>query len=147
MQKDLKEGLVSELKPIREGMTNLPKAITFRQFPSITAYDDDDSEEEENVFIGDIAEQYLRKFATVSGADKTFGLRNKDGRFYIGNKEGKIKDNYIIVGDKTYTGTPGLWELIVARSPDDKIFTNGDYDNYAEIMHSTNALGRNNDES
>ena len=40
-----------------------------------------------------------------------------------------------------------LWELIVARSPDDKIFTNEDYDNYAEIMHSTNALRRNNDES
>ena len=35
----------------------------------------------------------------------------------------------------------------MARSPDDTIFTNGDYDNYAEIMHSTNALKRNNDES
>ena len=35
MQKDLKEGLVSELKTIREGMKNLPRAITFPQFPSI----------------------------------------------------------------------------------------------------------------
>ena len=35
----------------------------------------------------------------------------------------------------------------MARSPDDTIFTNGDYDNYAEIMHSTNALRKNNDES
>ena len=76
MQKDLKDGLVSEFKPIREGMKNLPKDITFQQFPSITAYDDDDSQEEEDVYIGDIAEQYLRKFATVSGADKTFGLRD-----------------------------------------------------------------------
>ena len=139
MQNDLKEGLVSELKPIREGMKNLPKAITFPQFPSITAYDDD-GEEEEDVFIGDIAEQYLRTFATVSGADNTFGLRDKDGKFYIGNKEAKIKENNIIVGNKEYAGTPGLWELIVTRSPDDKIFTNGDYDNYGEIMHSTNAL-------
>ena len=57
-------------------MKNVPKAITFPQFPSITAYDEDDGEEEEDVFIGDIAEQYLRKFATVSGADKTFGLRD-----------------------------------------------------------------------
>ena len=84
----------------------------------------------------------MRKFASVSGADKTFGLRDKDGRFYIGNKDAKIKDNNIIVGDKTYTGTPGLWELIVARSPDNKTFTNGDYDNYAKIMHSTNASRR-----
>ena len=63
-------------------MKNLPKTITFPQFPSITAFDDDDDgEEEEDVFIGDIAEQYLRKFATVSGADMTFGLRDKDGKF------------------------------------------------------------------
>ena len=82
-----------------------------------------------------------------AGADKTFGLRDKDGRFQIGNKDAKIKDNNIIVGDKTYTGTPGLWELIVARFSDDRIFTNEDYDNCAEIMHSTNALRRNNDES
>ena len=84
MQKDLK-GLVSELKPIGEGMKNLPKAITFPQFPSLTAYDDDD-EEEEDVFIGDIAEQYLRKFASKSGIDKTYGLRDKDGQFYNENK-------------------------------------------------------------
>ena len=32
MQKDLKEGIVSELKPIREGMKNFPKALTFSQF-------------------------------------------------------------------------------------------------------------------
>ena len=56
-------------------MKNLPKVIKFLQFQSITAYDDD-GEEEVDVFIGDIAEQYLRKFATVSGAGKTFGLRH-----------------------------------------------------------------------
>ena len=56
MQKELEEGIVSEWKPIREGMKNLPKAIAFPQFPSITAYDDDDEDEEDTV-IGDIAEQ------------------------------------------------------------------------------------------
>ena len=35
----------------------------------------------------------------------------------------------------------------MATTPDDKIFTNRDYDNYAEIMQSTNALRRNNVES
>ena len=61
--------------------------------------------------------------------------------------EAKIKENNIIAGDREYFGMLGLWELIVATTPDDKIFTNGDYDNYAEIMHSTNALMRYNDES
>ena len=126
MQKDLQDGLVSELKPIGEGRKHLPKAITFLQFPSITGNDDDDDgKEKEDVFIGNVAEEYLRKFATVSGANKTLGLRDKDGMFYIGNKEAKIKENNMIVGDKEYTGTPGLWELIVARSPDDKIFMKG----------------------
>ena len=73
MQKVLK-GLVSELKPIK-GMKNLRKTITFSQYPSMTANDDDDGEEQEDVFMGNIAEQYLRKFATMSGADKTFGLQ------------------------------------------------------------------------
>ena len=125
MQQDLKEGIVSELKPIREGMKNLPKAITFPQFQPITAYDDD-GEEEEDAFIGDNAEQYLRKFATVSGADKTFGLRDKDGKFYIGNEEAKIKENNIIVN--IIKNTPahmdyGSWNM-GARSPDNQIFTN-----------------------
>ena len=112
MQKDLKEGLVSVLKPITEGMKNLPRVITFPQFPSITAYDDS---EEVDVFIGDIAEQYLRKFASASGTDKTFGLRDKDDKFYIGNKEAKVKENNKIVGGKEYAGTPDLWELIVQQ--------------------------------
>ena len=106
-----------------------------------------DGEEEKDAVIGDIAERYLQKFASTSGTDKTFGLRDKEGKFYIWNKAAKIKENNIIIGDKEYAGTPGLWELIVATTPDDKIFTNGDYDNYAEIMHSTNALRRKNDES
>ena len=52
------------------------------------------------------------KFATVSEADKTFRFRDKDGKFYIGNKEAKIKENNIIVGNKEYAGTPGLWKLL-----------------------------------
>ena len=118
MQKELKDGLVSELKPIREGTKYLPKAVTFPQFISITIYDD--YGEEVDMFIGDIAEQYLRKFASVSGADKIFGLQDKYGKFYNGNKEAKIKENNIIFGDREYAGTRGLCELIVATTPDDK---------------------------
>ena len=51
-----------------------------------------------------IAEQYLQKIAAESGADKTFELRDKDGKFHIGNKEAKIKENNIIVGVREYAG-------------------------------------------
>ena len=100
-----------------------------------------------DVFKEDIAKQYLRKFASRSGTDKTFELRDEDGKFYIGNKEAKVKETNIIIGDMEYAGTPGLWDLIVATTPNHKIFTNGDCDNNAEIMHSTNALRGSNDES
>ena len=66
-------------------MKHLPKAVTFPQYPSITAYDDD-GEEEGKAVIGNIAEQYLRKFASKSGTDKTFVLRNKGGKFYVESK-------------------------------------------------------------
>ena len=121
MQKDLKEVLGSEIETTQKEKKNLPKAITFPQFPSITAYDADDGEEEVDVFIGDIAEQYMRKFASLSGDDKTFGLRDKDGKFYIENKEAKIKENNVIIDDREYRGTPGLWEFIVATNHDNKI--------------------------
>ena len=89
----------------------------------------------------------MRKLASVVGADRTLGFLDKDGKFFIGNKETNVTENNIIVGNREYFGTPGLWKLIMATTADDKFFTNGDYDNYTEIMHSTNALRRNNDES
>ena len=64
------------------------KPITFQQFQSIATYSDD-GKEEGDAIIGDIAEQYLRKFASESGADMTFEFWNKDGKFYIGKKEKK----------------------------------------------------------
>ena len=59
MQTELKEGLVSEIKSIREGMKKLAKAIEFPQYPSIADYSDD-GKVEVGAIIGDIAEQYLR---------------------------------------------------------------------------------------
>ena len=68
----------------------------------------------------------MRKFAFVSGAAKTFGLWDNNVKFYIVSMETKINENSMIVGDREYVGTPGLCELIVATTPDDRIFTNGD---------------------
>ena len=117
MQKELKEGLVSGIKPIREEFT---KSHNIPTFLSIIA-SADNGEEELNAVMGDIAEQYLEKFACESGADKTFGLRHKDGKFYIWIKETNKKENNIIVCGKKYVCTPGLWELIVKSTPDENI--------------------------
>ena len=49
--------------------------------------------------------------------------------FTLATRIAITKDTNIIVGDKEHVGTPGLWELIMETTPDDKIFTNGHYDN------------------
>ena len=74
-----------------------------------------------------------------------YGLYDRHGNFYIGNKPIVIIDNNIMVDREEYLGTPGLWELIVSKNPDDKIYTNDDYDNYARMMLKTNTLHRDND--
>ena len=123
-QEKLKESIVSEMKPIREG---IQKAITFPQFSSFMAQEDsDDDDEQGTMHIGDIAEKYLQQFASTSGADKTFGLFDKNGKFLIGNKENRIQENNFIVGGREYKDTPGLWELMVSTEPDDRIYTSGD---------------------
>ena len=123
--------------PIKEGIKSLPQAITFPAYPSIEA-----SKEKETFvepyFIGDIAESYLRQFTTKAEADRTYGLYDRKGEFYIGNKPVVIKENNIAFEDEEYEGTPGLWELIVSKEP--KGFTEEDYNNYARLMVKSNAL-------
>ena len=138
-QKATTKEITEGLKPIKEGIENLPQAITFPAYPSIQA-----SEGEKTFvapyFIGDIAESYLRKFTTKAEADRTYGLYDKVGKFYIGNKLIVINDNNIVFDDEEYEGTPGLWDLIVSKNPTD--YTDDDYDNYARLMLKTNALYR-----
>ena len=77
--------------------------------------------------IKKIAEKYLKKFATKGEADITYGLYDRKGNFYIGNKPVVIIDNNIMVDNEEYEGIPGLWELILSKNPDDSIYTNYDY--------------------
>ena len=94
-------------------------------------------------FIGNIAAHYLRKYTTKE-ADKTFGIYDKDGEFYIGDTKVAINDDDIIVGDKEFPGTRGLWELLVMKKPDESVYTEEDHENYREIMTKTNAMKRGN---
>ena len=66
-QKATTREITEGLKPIKEGIENLPQAITFPAYPSIQASKEPLEGEETVVapyFIGDIAESYLRKFTT-----------------------------------------------------------------------------------
>ena len=56
-----------------------------------------------------------------------------------------VDDNNIITienNEKRFTGTPGLWELIISEFPMN--YTDEDYNNYKHLMTITNAMYRNN---
>ena len=129
VQKDLSQNILSEIK-------NLPKAIDFpRTYKEYTPAIEGDIPE----MIGPIAASYLRKFATKD-ADKVYGINDNKWKFYIGDTRIGITDDNIIVGEKVYQGTPGLWELITMKIPNDQVYDDEDYGNYAEFLVNTNAL-------
>ena len=134
-QKATAEKFTSELLPIKEGIEELgglAKAVTFPAYPSIKL-----TEQEIETF-GPIAEKALRGLASKKGIDKTFGIHPMDDKFYIGDKPITIKDNNIIIEDKEYEGTKGLWRLIMLEEPND--YTEDDYINYINLLVQTNTI-------
>jgi len=115
-------------------------SIMFPRYPSIQAITDDDKPEESLITLGPTAMHYLRSMAGKVPTDKTFGLRDEDGKFYIGDSEVTIANDDIVINSETWHGTPGLWELITSKVPDDKIYTDADHENYKRILLATNAI-------
>ena len=85
------------MKPIKEHIKELPAAITFPQLQAIAEPpgDEDEDLDTSGLYMGEIAEQYLRQFGSRQEVDKTSGLYDKDGEFYIGNSPITINDNNI----------------------------------------------------
>ena len=68
-QKDIKESLVSELRPIKE--------LSLKELPvlaAIAAPPEDEDEEEGVMQVGKIAHKYLSDYAAKQNIDKTFGI-------------------------------------------------------------------------
>ena len=137
-QKATAREITEGLRPIREGIENLPKAM------QPIGNEEEDEEEDEDGTIGEIAKKYLNIPHEIR--DTTFGVRKKGVHHYIGNKHVIIKDDNIIVDGKEFIGTPGLWELLMLKYPSpEERYLPDDYDNYERLMIQTNVLHREND--
>ena len=91
---------------------------------------------------GPIAREYMTE-AFGKDRDNVFGIhKGADKNLYIGDTRIHVNGNNIIVGEKEYEGTPGLWELITMKLPNE--YDDEDYENYAEILVNTSALKRGN---
>ena len=96
--------------------------------------------------VGAVAKHYLKMYTsnTISNKnqmDKSFGVKLKEGEFFIGREQIMINNDDIIIGDKLFRGTTGLWELITKLEPDATLYNDEDYKNYREILIDTNAIG------
>ena len=131
-QKATAEKITKELLPIRESIEKLPEAITFPAYPAI------EMTKEEITHLGPIATNALIGLASKKGVDRIFGLKVVNKNLKIGDKKIKIKNDNIIIHGVEYKGTPGLWELIMSDNPQN--FTEGDFDNYGELLINTNAI-------
>ena len=139
-QKATAREITEGLRPIREGIKNLPLAMQ----PIGEASGETPEKEEEDELVGDIAYKALSK----PFIDTTFGVRKEGKHHYIGNKHVIItEDDDIVIketGDR-FLGTKGLWELITAKTPNKDLYDEYDYRNYERLMRKTNALHRDND--
>ena len=124
--------ITQELLLIKEGIEKLP----FSTFPAL-----EEQIKEKNlgpIVLG--ALEYLKPEKKT-----TFGMYFKDGDFRIGDKKVDIKGDDIKIEDKEYTGTPGLWELIMKDNPQN--FTEDDYLKYGRILKQTNTIYQKNNPS
>ena len=135
-QKATAREITEGLRPIREGIENLPEAML--------PIGKEPEEEEEDLLIGEIARHYLNNPNT----NKTFGVRKEVDHHYIGNKHVIVtEDDDIIIkeGGDRFLGTHGLWELITPKNPNEDLYNKDDIRNYERLMIKTNAFHRGND--
>ena len=75
--------------------------------------------------------------------DYVYGVYLTEEGTKLGDKQFDVgRDDAIIIGDTRYVGTPGLYELIFKRIPDDAIYTKNDLKTYKSILLTTNAHRR-----
>ena len=137
-QKATAEKITQELLPIKEGIEKLPGAIKeagqslSEGFPALGMT------EEELIKIGPIARKYIQ--SNLGRATTKAGLYSEDDSLKIGHRPVKIENDDIIIDDKPFKGTVGLWKLITSKDiPEKTEYKAEDLAGYITIMHITKA--------
>jgi hypothetical protein len=71
--------------------------------------------------------------------DKTFGVRSDGNRWLLGDSPIYVKHNDLLIKDKIYKGTEGLYELMFLKNPNPNLYNKKDLNTYKEMILSTNA--------
>ncbi|XP_067208490.1 uncharacterized protein, partial [Linepithema humile] len=96
--------------------------------------------------MGPLGQEYIGELLSGDkkrGIDNVYGVYFNDAGTFLGDKVFDIdKDDNVIVDGVKYAGTPGLFELIFKRLPDDTLCTEDDKQKYKSILLATNAHRR-----
>jgi len=136
-QQKSSEEIVSKFAPLQEAIENMPQALPMGQAEpeAVQAL----PQPPLPINIDQLARKYLVS-SYGSAGDKTFGLDDRGGQFFLGNTEVDFEGNDLVIGGKRYAGTPDLWDLLVMKSPVVGFATEEDKKNYEEIMVETGTM-------
>jgi len=97
--------------------------------------------------LGPLSQKYVGAILTGDKEmDRTYGVYlDKDGMMFGSKRFDMDKADNIIIDGMRYVGTPGLYELIFKRVPDDVICTEDDKQKYKSMLLTTNAHRYNHD--
>ena len=99
--------------------------------------------------LGPLGQIYVNTLLTGDSRneiDLVYGVYFDENGTMLGNKKFYVDtDDTIIIDGVRYKGTPGLYELIFKKIPNDAIYTENDKQTYKHILLMTNAHRRDND--
>lgn len=71
--------------------------------------------------------------------DRSYGIRSNGRHWLLGNSQISVRNDKIIIKNKEFQGTQGLYELLFLKNPDENIYTADDLTTYKEMLLLTNA--------
>lgn len=150
------EPITSGLKSIEEAVRKTDDDITsflvpVKPFTQTSNFLDaqqkliEDTPTRSSIYLGELASKYL-----PITTDNKFGIwfNTELEKYMIGKKEVNFNNNDIILDNKRYKGTQGLWRLLsYSQFIDPKFYTPEDFNTYKKIILETDSIYQNNDKN
>lgn len=94
----------------------------------------------DKTFVGRLAKEYFTNLIKKGkSVDNVYGIRVNGNSWMMGDKVIEVDVDDLIIDDKRYEGTRGLYELIFMNQPNEYVYTDKDLENYASLLNETNA--------
>jgi hypothetical protein len=93
-----------------------------------------------DTIVSPLISNYMRDVSDRSEAGYSIKFDNKTKNNTIGNTIIRFENNNLKIGNKIYSATEGLMELLLKKSPNTTVITDLDYYSYKQILLDTNAM-------